>query len=217
MSSKYLLAVMLLLSVTGCVSTKNVPMADNHLENMKGSQISLAKRELPGFGAMTAGKAMFGAIGGMAMISAGNQIVAENNVEDPAIYIAQSLAGDLVGFGLTVSDENVAVSANSTSKVVKTPFNADYLLDIQTVNWSFGYFPTDWDNYRVIYSAKLRLINGKTKRVEAEGFCSRVPDQDENSPSYDELLANNAERLKQELKVAADYCIGEFKTNVLKI
>jgi hypothetical protein len=50
----------------------------------------------------------------------------------------------------------------------------------------------------------------------AEGFCSRVPDQTPNSPTYEELLANNAERLKRELKEAADFCIGDFKTKVLQ-
>jgi hypothetical protein len=49
----------------------------------------------PDFAAMTAGKAMFGMVGAFAMISAGNKVIRENNVEDPAHYIGSELAGFL--------------------------------------------------------------------------------------------------------------------------
>ncbi|MET4693035.1 hypothetical protein [Endozoicomonas lisbonensis] len=95
--------------------------------------------------------------------------------------------------------------------------NSDYILDIQKVNWSFVYFPTDWNNYRVIYTSKLRLIDSRRSKVIAEGFCSRIPVESDSAPSYDELLKNKAEGLKKELELAARYCIQEFKTNVFEI
>ena len=51
----------------------------------------------------------------------------------------------------------------------------------------------------------------------AEGFCSYVPDKTPDAPSKEELLANKAERLKQELDKAADHCIETFRTETLKL
>ena len=61
---------------------------------------------------------------------------------------------------------------------------------------SYYDFPTDWNNYRVIYSAKLRVVDTRSQTAVAEGFCSSIPEQDENSPTYDELMADRAARLK---------------------
>lgn len=46
----------------------------------------------PDFAAYTAGKAGFGVIGVALIIKAGNEIIRENAVEDPAIRIGQELA-----------------------------------------------------------------------------------------------------------------------------
>ncbi len=67
----------------------------------------------------------------------------------------------------------------------------------------------------MIYSAKLRLINTQNSEVVAESFCPRVPEKTDSAPSYKLLVANNAQRLKDELHAAADYCIAEFKTKAL--
>jgi hypothetical protein len=91
----------------------------------------------------------------------------------------------------------------------------DYLLDVRTHNWSFVYFPTDWDTYRVLYHAKLRLIDVKNNQVVAEAFCSHEPEQSQESLSYDELLNDNARGLTQELHLAAEYCVNDFRAKLL--
>lgn len=216
---KALLIAVALAALSGCVSTKNVQISQQELQSLKPNNLGLTKREKPDFAAMTADKAMFALVGAVAMISAGNSIVEENEVEDPARYIQSQLAEALssqYGYTINAAGDKVVDSIKAV-KIAEAYAGSDLVLDIETVNWSFGYFPTDWNNYRVIYSAKLRLVNTKTKSIIAEGFCSRVPEEDDTAPSYDELLANKAERLKQELKIAADTCIGQFKTNVLSI
>lgn len=203
----------------GCVSTKNVPVADNDIDDFRNHTVTVSKRGVPDFAASTAGKASFGLIGAAVMISEGNKIIRENEVEDPANYISDQLVSVLSDkYGLVSIDTNASEleseDVNNISRVCK---DADYVLDVRTINWSFIYFPSDWNNYRVIYSSKLRLIDTKKSIAVAEGFCSRVPEKDENAPSYDELLSNNAERLKNELKVSADHCIDQFKKNVFML
>ncbi len=210
-----LISVIIFLS--GCVSTKNLQISQQDLKLLNPNNIALTSREKPDFSAMTAGKVMFALVSVATMGTAGNDIVEENEIEDPANYIRTSLANALKEkYGFKISEPKKVTSSKS-SKIVKAFPESDLILDVETINWSFVYFPTDWDNYRVIYSVKLRLIETKTKNIVAEGFCSRVPEEDDTASSYDELLANKAERLKQELTIAADKCIGEFKTNIFSI
>ena len=215
------LAIFILCSLffVGCVSTKNVPVADSDIDDFRNHTVSVPKREVPDFAASTAGKASFGVFGAAAMISEGNKIIEENKVEDPANYISEQLISALSDkYQLVHIDTNASeLKSEDVINISRAFKDADYVLDVRTVNWSFIYFPTDWDNYRVIYSSKLRLIDTKKSMTIAEGFCSRVPEQDENSPSYDELLGNNAERLKTELRVSADHCIDHFKKNVFML
>jgi hypothetical protein len=191
-----------LVTLAGCVSTKIVPLQQGRMASLQGKTLTVAKHEKPSFGAMTAGKAAFGIIGAAAMIAKGNSIVQENNVEDPAGYIAKELAGDL--------------ATTHSLTVVPADGGADILLDVRTVNWSFAYFPTDWNSYRVIYSAKLKLTDTRSGKVLAEGFCARIPEKSDGAPGYEELMADQAARLKQELTAGADHCIAEFRSKVFR-
>lgn len=205
------------LMLGGCVSTKNVRADVATLRSTAPARITTTTREKPDFAAMTAGKAMFGMVGGLAMIAAGNSIIKENDVEDPAGYIAAELSSELAStLGAQVVDNGGKVADTARpGELAKLYPGADLLLDVQTINWSFTYFPTDWNSYRLIYSAKLRLIDTRTGALRAEGFCARVPEKSENAPSREQLLADRAAGLKRELRVAADHCIGEFKAKVL--
>ena len=216
---KDVLLVGLFAMLSGCVSTKNIQISAADIKQLNPNNVAMTTRDKPDFAAMTAGKAMFAMLGAAAMIAAGNDLVKENQVEDPARYIQAELASALSSsYGFALSDSPaIKVDSDKPAKIAALAPASDLVLDIETINWSFVYFPTDWNNYRVIYSAKLRLINTKAKSIVAEGFCARVPEEDATAPSYDELVANKAERLKQELKIAADHCIGEFKSKVLSI
>jgi hypothetical protein len=203
--------------LTGCVSTKIVPVDNKQLAALNGGTSAMSQREKPSFAAGTAGKAMFGALGGAAMIAAGNEIVRDNQIEDPAGYIANKLLPDFAAAnGLKLVSSTSTASGTDVAQLAKQYSNVDLLFDVQTINWSFVYFPTNWNHYRVIYSAKLRLIDTKHGKLIADGFCARVPNETPDAPTREELLADHAARLKKELATAADYCIGEFRSKVLQ-
>ena len=213
-----MLAMPLLL--VGCVSTKNVKADVEMLRSDQPATVTVSARKKPDFVAMTAGTAAVGGLlGALAMIEAGNDIVEENGVQDPASYIGAELAKSMtqsLGVQLVENGGKLAESGKP-GDLAKVYDNAHLLLDVQTINWSFTYFPTDWNNYRVVYSAKLRLVDTRTGKLRAEGFCARVPEKSDGAPSRDQLLADSAALLKNELKVAADYCIGQFRANVLGV
>jgi hypothetical protein len=213
-----LLVVVAAAMTAGCVSVQQIPMSASSAEAVKDKEIALSQRARPDFAASTPAKAVFGMIGAAAMISEGNKLVKENGIEDPALHIAQTLVAELQGrYNTRLSPKGAPVASDDVADLVKNANGSDVVLDVRTINWSFVYFPLSLGKYRVIYSARLRLVDAKSGRVLAEGGCHRVPEQTAQSPTYGELLANSAARLKQELRTAADFCISEFKTKTLAL
>jgi hypothetical protein len=93
---------------------------------------------------------------------------------------------------------------------------SDFVLDVQTVNWSFVYRPS-LTHYRVLYSVKIRLIDTRRSKLVGEAFCYRRDDGDKSPPTRDELLADHAELLKQRLHDHASECAGELQNKLLGI
>lgn len=209
-----------LVIVSGCVSVQNLPIEAGVASNLAGKQLVVVKRPVPDFGAMTPGRmaagSLFGAVGGAvagaSMVSAGNTLVQENQIPDPSYEIAEEIGRALearygikyIGIGTSViKDDN---PGSVTAAYTSTPL----ALDIRTYNWGFAYLPFNWNRYRVLYHARLRLIDTGGDKVIAEGGCSRFSGGISEPPNYDELVENSAIRLKDELKQAAKFCIQEF-------
>jgi hypothetical protein len=213
-----LLVVVAAALTAGCVSVEQIPMSASSAEAIKGKELVLAERAKPDFSAMTPSRGAFGMIGAAVTISEGNKLVQEHGVEDPAVYIARTLASDLQGrYSTRLSPKGAPVASDAVADLVKNAPGTDLVLDVRTINWSFVYFPTAWGKYRVIYSARMRLVDAKDGKVLAEGGCQRVPEHSPDAPSYDELVVNSAARLKHELRTAADFCISEFKAKTLAL
>ena len=214
-------AVLLVVATTisGCASFTDKSIDAQSTSNLKGQTVTYTARKKPDFAAMTAGKAAFALLGAFAMISEGNSIVASNNVADPADSIALGLAKELeTAHGTRLVTPPARVDAEDSSQVAAAVNGtARFVIDAQTINWSFGYFPTDWTHYHVIYTAKARLIDAQTKAVVGEGFCKHIADSDANAPTYDELLANKAARLKSELNEIAKNCVTSMKKQMLSL
>lgn len=215
---KKLSALAIALALSGCASVRNLPMDQKAAAAIKGQQVTYTTRaEKPSFMAMTAGKAAFALLGAAAMISEGNSIISSNNVPDPADSIANGLAQALeAGNGATLSP-SVSVVGNDIANLVGKAGSAKYVVDVETVQWAFAYYPTDWTHYYVMYSAKARLIDTVTKDVVAEGLCSQSTKDNPGSPSYDELVGNGAKRLKSVLADAASACVQQFKRDTFKL
>jgi hypothetical protein len=211
--------VILSIALTGCVTVNKRAIDDKAAAQIKSQTVTYTTRKKPDFSATTAGKAGFGLFGAAAMISAGKRIIESNNVADPADTIALGLAKALEGaHGTQLVTPPTSVATDDAAKIAASSNSrSKYIIDAQTINWSFVYFPTDWSHYRVIYSAKARLIDAQTKAVLAEGACKRVPESNTAAPTYDELLANEATRLKSELAAAADECVKTLKAEMLAL
>lgn len=196
--------------LSGCVAGTKTPISSGAASALEGKSLTYATHSMPDFAAMTAGKATFGVFGAVAMISAGNSLVAENHVPDPSVGLRERLGAKLQS-AHHMTFLATGHADDTTSKVpelVARHNGADYLLDVETIGWGFYYFPTDWSHYRVSYSARMRLIDIHSGRIVAESMCkaSAGEGKGEKAPSKDELLANHAALLKSDGGHFVDTC-----------
>lgn len=213
-----LILVAAVIMLSGCANTKVAPLDNQQMAGLQGRTIALSHRNKPTFTATTAGTVALGVLGVYSAKPDGNKLVADNAIEDPAVYIGQKLTEDLALMNLlTVVDAgDVVANSSDIRKLAKQYAKADLLLDVQTTDWNFIYFPTDWDNYQVIYRAKLRLIDTKQAKLLAEGYCEREPGKTSDAPSYNELVGNRALGLKHWLAKHRDSCLEEFRRTALQ-
>jgi hypothetical protein len=199
--------------------------------SLKGRQIATtARRPTPFFITKPGTNNVYtlGAFGALvvaaAMSDAGARVFRDNAIADPAPYMAQQLGDDVRRrFGLQLEQKAVYVSDDAPEQITAAHPAADVLLDVWIDSVNLEPVPRDASKYRVRYTAYLRLIDarfvhvidGKKGLVIGHGTCRRNPDDAAHAPTYDEFLANGAQRLKQELDIAALSCVEEFRTKVL--
>lgn len=212
-----LFAFVTVFAMAGCASINKQPIGVSTVTDLKAKSVAHTKREAPAFAAMTPGKMLVAVVGGVLAISEGKTIVDANNLKDPSEAIASELMDAIsAAHGAKSSSQAVVVSDDSAAKISAAGKGATpYIIDVETIHWGIMYFPKEKSRYRVMYSAKARLINTATESIVAEGFCSNKADDAANAPTYDELLDHEAMRLKQELSVAANKCVNSFKREML--
>ena len=209
---KALPLVVACLLLGACASTQNLAVSPDTLKTMRGKSLVLIQRESPGFVAMTSGKGMFAVAGVGAAVAAGNNMVSENNIVDPAMNISRSLSRNLVdNYGLTPGGETGTAESDSIDNLVRLAGGNDYALDVATNGWSYMYDGFSFGDYCVGYSSKLRLIDVGAGKVVSSGLCIYDAKKAGKSPvSHETLLADDAAYIKQELAGATDHCIREF-------
>ena len=211
------ITIIFLAFLSGCTTINHIPLTPDASRQLQDKSVVLTIYPIPDFAASTPGKAMFGILGAFTAISEGNSLIQENDVQDPAIAIGQGIVDRLVATrnATQVSSLEVATSDDIQTLLATYP-GTNTLVDVKTFNWMFVYYPTQWGRYRVIHSARVRLIDGVNKEVMAETLCSFNSD-DANPPTEDQLLKNKAALLKKYLKRSATSCIDQVTKDLLLI
>jgi hypothetical protein len=222
---RYGLIVLCASIVNGCVTVRDSPIDQSVIPTLGGKSVITVKRTMPDFTAMTADKmaagSLFGAIGGavagVSMIRSGNALVKENHIPDPAYEIAARIARAMeTKYGITYSGiSDAEIGDDDVSKLAAFYKTHSFALDIRTINWGFLYYPLYWTKYRLIYAARMRLIDTNSAGVLAEGGCYSLSDKIATAPTYEELLENGATRLKGEIEDIVSNCAQEFSTKHL--
>jgi hypothetical protein len=211
-----LFAVVLL---AGCVSTRNASVSDERSRDWRGKGVVWRARPRADFVASTAGKAAFALLGVAAMISAGNEIMQKNGIEDPVPILGEDLlAAAQEHYGvIAATPARVSIDTTDIGRMAHAAKGADLLLDVHSLGSQFRYFPTDWSHYAVDSTFKVLLIDVPKGSLIAEGFCRQTTQKDPSPPTKDELLADGAARLKAILTSQREACLEQLKKDVLAI
>jgi hypothetical protein len=154
----------------------------------------------PSFYADTPGRRTFGILGVIAMMRQGNQIVEDFGLKDPAGHLSEDLVN-------TLATRNGMQTSNRDA--------ADLLLEVKTINWDFRPYRNDPDKLFVVYSARINLIDQRAGTILASGKCRSTRDAQGDSATLEQLLADGAERLHDELREAALECSQRMKSGTL--
>lgn len=192
-------AALLLLAASASAKDKVIALSEQDAAAVRGKTVAVTLHNRPSFSAGTAGKASFGLFGAGAMITAGNKLVDENGVEDPAILLRAQIAALLRdNYGANVLDvDATATEAKKPKDIAAIHPQADYVLDVRSGGWMFFYYPTDWNNYWVGYSVQSQLIDAKTARQVSNMACNANTQQSPIRPSRDQLIGDGAQLLKE--------------------
>lgn len=213
---KALSLVLATLLLGACASTQNLAVSPDTLASMQGKSLILVQRESPNFVAMTSGKGMFAVAGVGAAVLAGNKLVEENEIADPAITISRNLARGLAQeYGVTLQGETEVVPADKADNLGDLAKGSDYALDVATHGWSYMYDGFKMGDYFVGYSSKLRLIDVNSGQVLSSGLCAYdAKKAGKTAVPHEALLSDNAAYIKQELADATNLCVEEFASNL---
>jgi len=205
--------------VSGCVSTTTKTIDAQALSAVRNQSVLRTARDMPDFGELTPAKAPFGLLGAVATISEGNKTVATNHIADPAVAIADALLGAMQSsHGMQAVASPVRIDSEDPARIAGLARGkARYVLDVRTLMWQMMYFPTDWTHYQVMYTAKARLIDVAAGTVVAEAFCKQLPESNAQAPTFDEMLALNAARLKSINATYARTCADSFGRDMLAL
>jgi len=212
------------ISVGACAVQRG--LTPDAIASLKNRQLTTIVRRAPPLLADPPSKYKLGRTGVLAMALAGQRLVRENAIADPALKIAQELGDRLrQDYGLRPSAP-VLVGDNDQTKPSQVNSPTNLVLDVWTDNWALEPFPSEDPMYRVRYLVNIRLSDVKQVRpidgtsgvvVIAEGTCSSVSEDESLAPSYDKMMADHAHRLKDELDSAAEFCVEDFRARILSL
>lgn len=205
--------------VVGCATVPTQSVSNQSMVAWKGKTVAFTSRPRPSMVMMTAGKAAFGLIGVAAGVSAGNALVKQDNIPDPAPVVAHDLLQiaeqqyGVVPAGLPAA----AVDTRDAAALAKAANGADLLFDVESLGQGINYFPTDWSHYWLMSGLILRIIDVHTGTVVGQAVCRESSQHQANPPSKSQLLADSGQVLKSMIATQSDACRDQFAAQVLKV
>jgi len=206
------------LMMTACASIPETTKINDPVtfKATSGSVVSILEKQ-PNMMHSQSSKAAFGALGGIANVSAGSALVKKAGIVDPASAMEASLKSYLSSNSSLTAGNDMDFSGEGQKKPKKLPLDkADYVMDVTTLLWGLNYFPTNWTSYQTYYTGDVTLFDGKTGDIVAQNVCQyKYPETAAESPTYKALTENDAALFKANIKILADRCVNDFKSQAL--
>lgn len=212
MKSKIVVLAAAACVLAGCATSVETLSATGEVMSAYGDRTLVAvTQRAPDMVPVRASSAAFGALGGLAMASAGRTYASEHGVVDPAAHIETQLTALLQSrYGIQNVGERLDFS--SVTERLDYPVNAGVLyVDAKTYMWMQRYFSSNWGRFRIDYNTLIQIIDGSTGRAIAQYDCRKTtPETPDGAPTLAELEADDSALMNQMLVQMADECLAEF-------
>ena len=198
-----------LILMTGFLSACGVPgatimtksdLAFDTSKIFKKKRVAINTAGMPDFRAKepTSGMMSGGMAGQIAAGQAGNQIVATNAVPNPSHQVGAAIIA--------------ALGPRHGMRQAPSALASDLILEVNTYDWTVATFSQDPNRYYIVLSAIARMIDPKTQEVLGQTTCKNVvsDSQAASAPTYDEMMANGAARLKAEMVAITRKCADQI-------
>jgi hypothetical protein len=133
---KSTMIITLAASLSGCSPLRIQPLDANAASSLRGQTLTYTVRKKPDFAAKILTKATFGMLGVFSMFSAGNEIISDDNIADPAEFISLGLIESLGSENaLKLITPPSEVDDMDTEKIIAATENARFNVDVKTISW----------------------------------------------------------------------------------
>jgi hypothetical protein len=144
---------------------------------------------------------------------AGNTIVEQDHLVDPATIIGPALLAEFVSmYGMkSIAGTGLPTTSGSTSP----HGDADFVLSVEVSSWSTMYLLSNLSHYGVMLVAKAKLVDGANAHVLREARCFIRPRNQSDAPTFTELMENDGIRLRVEADFATQACVEALKASLV--
>jgi len=209
---KILLTLVAGILVTGCSHMQHQAITTKDLADLRNQTLVQTSAPSPTFLAFK----FFNENDSRKILTNQDALIHSAGVKDPAVSIGATLAASLaVSNGARILPQQIPVTGVEARQIADAArSSARYVLDVRTISWLVTYLPLAWNSYGLAYTASARLIDTRTGTVVAQGYCNQSFDKTVDPPTFDAMVANQAERLKRELDITAEACTKIFSTQM---
>jgi len=190
--------------VPGATMLTKGDLAFNTAKIFTKKRVAVETGGMPDFRAKepTEGMMVGGMAGQIAAAGIGNEIVENNAVPNPAQQVGDAIIASLAGRGMSPAPNRLA---------------ADLLVEITTYKWTIATFAQDPNRYYIVFSSIARMKDAQTEEVLGQTSCKNVVTDTQASaaPTYQEMMANGAARLKIEMLEITKKCADQIVSRSL--
>ncbi|HEX4859820.1 MAG TPA: hypothetical protein VFV07_01200 [Rhizomicrobium sp.] len=209
-------AAICMVMLTASGRLPEIVQAPAAMDAYQGQPLTIVVQKKATFVATTSGRAAFALLGALASMSAGDQLVKDNDIADPSVMIADGLASDLASRFKTAPPTTIHdFDSDAEADIAKAAGGKGLALYVETTGWGFGYYAFKWGRYHVGFSMHARLIDAATGAVIAQAPCKHAFNDEDHAPDYDAMMADQAAFIKKTFADGASACVAELEGKML--
>ena len=171
----------------------------------KKKRVAIETGGMPDFRAKepTTGIMVGGVAGQLAAGKVGNEIVANNAVPNPSQQVGEAILASL--------------GPRHNMRQAPSRLASDLVIEINTYDWTIATFAQDPNRYYIVFSAIARMKDPGSEQVLGQTTCKNIVTDTpaEAAPTYQEMMANGAARLKAEMLQVTKKCADQIVSKSL--